>query len=296
MRERARFEHEISALWPVEREQPGGGTPEVLAVETTPARRTVYVRLGAGLPSAVGRSGKTVRVPAETGIYFPESYRAEGEVDLLLYLHGHTFQYPGDGSAVRAMWEEAGGKGKARPFALRSLLNGTGRGMVLVSPTLGPKSQETALSARGGLDRFVEGVLAAIGEADGRKKPGLGRLVLACHSGGGAPMLRLARSGDAAAGRIVECWGFDCLYSGRHRETREKLYTQPRQWLAWAKANRGKKLYVYYGSSTAQEARWLRGQAPNVVVTQTTARGKGGLGAHYWVPAEHWVERIEGLR
>jgi len=71
------------------------------------------------------------------------------------------------------------------------------------------------------------------------QSPTIGNLILAAHSGGGSSMRLLATSGNRAAGKIRECWGFDSLY--------DSADVQP--WRRWAKADpQARHLYSYYRS------------------------------------------------
>jgi hypothetical protein len=90
-------------------------------------------------------------------------------------------------------------------------------------------------------------------------------------------MRELATGGDAAASRIRECWGFDCLY---HPDD----YTV---WAKWARARPSNRLFVYYLGSTAEHSQALaRQRVPNISVARSSAR------AHDWVPIEHWATRL----
>ena len=103
------------------------------------------------------------------------------------------------------------------PF--REELNAAKRKLILVAPTLGARSgsQEISRSGRTRRDDLAK-VLATIGAyapgARGGPPPSLRNLILACHSGGGAPMRSLANGTDRALASLRECWGFDCTYNG----------------------------------------------------------------------------------
>ena len=312
MLERVRFEREMSLLGSSRSKEAAtpasssGAAPPLLAREQTPAGDTLYVRIDLGIGKAAATHGKTYAVPPVTGVYLPQVFERSGRVDVIVYLHGYTADFPGNGRSVKELWSEnvptPVARVSAAPFALRSGLNATRKNLVLVVPTLGPKAQAGRLLQVGGFDAFMNAVLFAIGQYVGPSvaSPDLGRLVLACHSGGGQPMLRLALSAAVAARHVVECWGFDCLYSGRNKTTGAKYYTQPQSWLSWAEHDRNRKLFVFFHGTTAAESNYLAKQAArrklsNVTVTPSTAVTRNGLDKHFWVPLSHWTDLITHL-
>ncbi|MCU1246297.1 MAG: hypothetical protein JWN02_2207, partial [Acidobacteria bacterium] len=176
-----------------------------------------------------------VKVKPTTGIFVPERYRAGAVVDLVIYLHGFTVGYPGREVSIDGYWAD-----RHRYFALREQVNDSGKNVILVAPTLGPRSQAGSLDDAGGLDVFVATVLEklvlhlpAFRDVD----PQIGNIILAAHSGGGAPMRKIALSGSPAAKKVRECWLFDALYGGVS------------DWGRWARAQAGHgSLYSYYAT------------------------------------------------
>jgi hypothetical protein len=237
--------------------------PRIVRRETEPPAETLYVRipLGSEDPAA-----------PLTGIFLPNGYRAQPTVDVLLYLHG--FKAPE--LSIARYWRRSGYPN----HILREELNASNKNVVLVAPTLGPHSQAGWLVHRGGLDRYLGSVRAALAQSGAHRgtTPPLRHLILSCHSGGGWPMRQLALgSGDAPA-HVRECWGFDCLYN-RGDET---------AWAEWARARPSARLYIHYGNGhTAAKSELLRRQGvPNVFV-----EGSVQL-AHDAVPRAHWRERL----
>src|ERR1700740_1318162 len=179
------------------------------------------------------------RADPKTGIFIPENYRIPSKVDLLLYLHGHHEAKPK--LSIDGYWLAA----QNPQWALREAVNTSGKNVILVAPTLGPKSQAGKLTEADGLDWYLDQVMAAlINYYDPIKKlehrPQLGNIIIACHSGGGWPMRQIAGKAQRYSNQIRECWGFDCLYN-RGDDT---------FWRAWAKSRPDAKLYVYYLDST----------------------------------------------
>jgi hypothetical protein len=265
-------------------------SPSLIKREEDVAAYTLYVDIKVGNES-----------PAKpmTGIFIPQDYTPQQEIDLLIYLHGHRKKSLGKGNwrwykdiSIDEYWTP-----KHFPyFPLREELNKSGKSFILVVPTLHYKSYPGSLASVGGFDKYVKQVIAALsiyGPYKGTKEmPKVGRIVLAAHSAGGGPMLKLAHQAGAMSAKVQECWGFDCLYSGRNKETGMKYYTQPDSWLKWVETDRKRKLFVYYQSSTAKESLYLKSKAtdkklPNVSVDQSNADD------HFWVPMKHWSHRIQ---
>lgn len=243
-------------------------TPALLNRETAPPTTTLYVGITLGSEKPA---------PAMTGIFIPQHYQPQEQVDLILYLHGHkTGKQVKPTTAIEQYWRAPG----IPTFPLREKLNETRQNVLLVAPTLSPKSGAGWLVQPGGLDKYLDAVLAALRAHGGlRRTPRLGHLILACHSGGGYPMRTLALSSNNYARRIKECWGFDCTYNGGD----EVL------WSRWARSRPDARLFIYYikHSPTAPKAEALaRTRTPNVAVLTSPV-------THNWVPIKHWRERIE---
>jgi hypothetical protein len=220
-----------------------------------------------------------------TAIYFPPAVgRRRSTIDVILYLHGHRTSIPG---SRRSIWAYL----KHKCWPLREHLAATGKAAVLVAPTLGPKSEPGTLVQPGGLDRYLDQTLAgSIGYWDGGSVPALGRLILAGHSGAGSPMRLLADSSNRAASLIAEVWGFDCTYGIKHD-------ADAKGWSMWARNHPRSRLFIYYlpGTRTQDQAVKLRDAArglSNVAVPESGAKSREGIHAHYWVPIQHWRERI----
>jgi hypothetical protein len=246
------------------------------------------------------------------GIFVPDNYSPKPEIDLIVYLHGHNdkaqcFEQPGV-VPIDKYW-------KSTAFALRERVNDSGKNVILVAPTLGPTSQAGRLTCPCGFDDYLDQVMAALiaygPYQKAKQAPALGNVILACHSGGGSPMLGIVRGHDRSTANVRECWGFDCLYSGyADKEKTQKLFTQPEGWIEWAKLNKTKMLYIYYKESTQRESKYLdcrsQGRPPakgsdnldcsaksrkvsNVIVEGSNAA------SHCSVPLTHWGDRLKGV-
>jgi hypothetical protein len=164
---------------------------------------------------------------------------------------------------------------------------------VLIAPTLGPKSQSGTLLGPNGLDRYLEAVLSASRAFwTGNGVPEIRKIVLTGHSGAGVPMRLLANSSNAAAARIAEVWGFDCTYSANGN-------ADATGWAGWARNAPQSQLFIYYlrGAPTQNQAVRLRqARLANVSVIESNAKMRDGIHPHYWVPIQHWGERLAASR
>jgi hypothetical protein len=214
--------------------------------------------------------GGTAPPKAVTGIFVPENYNVPSQVDMILWLMGHhdNQEYPAT-LTIDEYWF------KYSHFRFRQFVNAGNKNVILVAPTLGPSSQSGNLTSSGGLSRYLDQVLAAL-EAYGpfSSLPSLGDLVIACHSGGGSPMLQIAKTNQQYSGNIKQCWGFDCLYGDVEDS-----------WLQWARQNSGKLLLIRYGSSTPDRSRKLT----RIAAKQSNINVDGAEGTpHNKVPETYW--------
>lgn len=247
-----------------------GVAPELIKREDSPANMSLYVNIPLGSEN-----------PAKpmTGIFIPQNFRPQPQVDLILYLHG--FKLP-SGLPLTTTIDKYWCAGCKSPFTLRERVNESGKNVILVAPTLGAKSGTGRLVEKGGLDSYLDKVLAALtayGPFRGSKTLDIGNLILASHSGGGLPMRTLALSGGRYSKLIKECWGFDCTYNGGDDSL----------WAQWAKSHHDSKLFIYYirGSQTAIQAESLkRKRVANVFVLPATV-------SHNHIPNKYWRERLQ---
>jgi hypothetical protein len=206
--------------------------PTLLKSEKAADGETLYGKIGLGM-------GKTL---AYTGIYVPNSFRADSDIVVVVYLHGHKGAYPGNAVLINGYWD-----GTRFPFfALREEVNASGQNVIFVAPSLGPLSQAGSLSQKGRFDTFMEQVLPGLNEhylmpRHGRRIRDVQSIILAAHSGGGSPMLNTAKGTNRYAVKIKECWCFDSMYG-----------PVAQAWVGWAKSHPKASLYIYYGPAKGQ--------------------------------------------
>jgi hypothetical protein len=153
-------------------------------------------------------------------------------------------------------------------------VNAGNKNVILVAPTLGASSQSGNLTSSGGLSRYLDQVLDALQAYASFSSPALGNLVIACHSGGGSPMLQIATTTQRYSDNIQQLWGFDCLYGDVEAS-----------WLQWAQQNSSKLLLIRYGSSTPERSRTLM----RIAAKQSNINVDGNEGTpHNRVPETYW--------
>jgi len=169
--------------------------------------------------------------PKMTAIYVPQNFQAAAETDMIIYLHGYLDGTPDFIKTGREVfippiqyYLNYSKPPDPRYFNFREIINQLGKNVVFVAPTLGGKSQYGKLVKN--FDNYVDQVIWAINDyiykarnLNGQFK--LRNLILAAHSGGGAPMIGIAeQSKSPYVSRIKSYWGFDSWYNDTSRWNR----------------------------------------------------------------------------
>jgi hypothetical protein len=205
-----------------------------------------------------------------TSIYVPPGVDFDtGVVIVVIWLHGYFVEkvkdlFATDRSAVRqqvlssgkpvvlvAPYLGHGHRDKSRPFTFNTDLTGHW-GELCLNQVLGtlalmrdPATYEAGEAPWETSNLTLTGLAKAADISPGLR---LGKLVIACHSGGGEGMRNLVGSLGRYRTKLAECWGFDCLY-------REK--TKPEDsifWYEWATGSTGRPLHISFGSSTVSQS------------------------------------------
>ncbi len=240
--------------------------PRLIKREAHPGSLTLYLSVPLGGESPA---------PAMTGVFVPANFRRGNPLDVILYLHGHHRGAPAQ--SIARYWNRS-----VHPyFDFREGINASRRNVILIAPTLGPRSEAGRLVRPGALDWYLDSVLGALlryAPEQAPQQPGIRNLILGCHSGGGLPMRLLATLPSRKAALIRECWGFDCLYNRGDETT----------WAGWARTHPSSRLFIHYGSGgTAQKSETLR----RMGISNVFVEGRTSLG-HNLVPKTHWIERL----
>jgi outer membrane protein OmpA-like peptidoglycan-associated protein len=252
---------------------PSTATPPLLYSESMVAKETHYVTITHG--------GEKPAQPM-TGIFVPKDYRTPSQVDLILYLQGHHKATPN--LSIDTYWFAT----RYPYWAFREGVNASKKNVILVAPTLGPLSEADKLENPGGLAWYLDQVLAALRTYGPFKAmtdpPSLGNIIIACHSGGGIRMRRIALTPQKYLPNVRQFWGFDCLYS-----TGDETL-----WVDWARANPSKQLFIHFGNGgTAPRSRRLQGNASGV--SNVSVDGSESV-PHDRVPITHWFNRLRAAR
>jgi hypothetical protein len=120
--------------------------------------------------------------------------------------------------------------GKPHDLYLREFINATGKQAVLIAPTMGAapgSSINTGMGIfanPGAVDGFLAEVVKCIAKyvpqyADSKRRPEIGNIVLAGHSGAGGILSQQIRTMRSP---VCEVWGFDTMYEQGSRLVEEK--------------------------------------------------------------------------
>jgi len=211
------------------------GKGEAISRDDRPPLGSLYLPIPLGVPNVDDSA---------TGVFVPEGYRAGKTVDLVVFLRGYDVKRPKTATSVREYWGSPDHP-VLRSFQLREEVNKSGKNVILVVPALGPFAEAGKLTDEGGgrafLDRVLDGLWRHGPHAGLEGRPTVRHLILAAHSGGGAPLRRLAQrlgEEDALKGKVKECWGFDSIYGVKDKDAEF--------WAAWAEAHPGAKVTMFY--------------------------------------------------
>lgn len=167
----------------------------------------------------------------KTGIFIPSGYKRSEKTDIILYLHG--LYTNGDRSnGIEYYWKYYSN--------IRDYFYTTKRNAILIAPTLSsnPQNDDVILNQSGGLDKFLSSCLTALLSKNYLPTGStFSNIIIAAHSAGGKPLAKIVNYPSEFKEKIIECWGFDCLYA---------------EWWAnnislWAKSN--KRFYHYWAWS-----------------------------------------------
>jgi hypothetical protein len=149
------------------------------------------------------------------------------------------------------------------PARLREQVRDSGKDVVLIAPFLGYEYTDgdsfagnynvKDLAAPKWGERYLEEILGALANFLGASSTSIpqlqvGKLIIACHSGGGNAMRNLVGSLGKYQSNLTACWGFDCLYGARARPDDATF------WYQWLSGQNGCALEIVYGPSTLPQS------------------------------------------
>jgi hypothetical protein len=234
--------------------------------------------------------GPGAAAPANmTAVFFPATFVPTAKPDVLVYLHGH-----GAPPIDRYLADPR--------FPLREETNAAGEAqtesLLVVAPTLGPKSEAGDLVDRG-LDWFLSEVLDNLaGES-----ANCGKVYVAAHSGGGRAARALAMNGSS----VVEYWLFDALYAPGPWGPTDKTDPASVRPLGhpdaveeeWLHVLRSQSVKLYCYSLTPEPTRRAKNIEAFVKATTAPLAGQATFihstsPDHDGVPRTHWRDRVNG--
>lgn len=177
-----------------------------------PAEATYY------FPIEVMPSGQ----PNATGVFFPAGFKFPGTINVIVYFHGHKKK---EFTTINEYWS-----GKKHDLYLRQFINSTGKQAVLIAPTMGAEPGSGInvgmgiFANPGAVDGFLAEVVDWISKyvpqyADSKRRPEIGNIVLAGHSGAGGILSHQIRTMSSP---VCEVWGFDTMYGQGYRRVEQK--------------------------------------------------------------------------
>jgi len=175
-------------------------TPTLAApTETSPSDCTFYFNIDL----QTGQGGS-----AMTAVYVPSRVKLRSPFDVILYFHGHKKT---GGITIQEYLKDS-------DFNLREfILASSKRDVLLIAPTLGDRSAYGLLKSGDVTSAYLEQILNGVHKhllGGQGTRPTIGQIVLAAHSGGGAPMRAVAeKSAGTDVGKLIkEIWCLDSTY------------------------------------------------------------------------------------
>jgi hypothetical protein len=188
---------------------------EAVRRETTPPLLSLYLPIDLGVPAIEAQS---------TGVFVPANYKVSKVIDLVVFLRGFDIKRPKTATSVGEYWGSPQHP-TLKSFQFREEVNKSGKNVILAVPTLGPFSEVGKLKEKGGIQEFVSRVIDGLWRSGPHvglaNPPTIRHVILAAHSGGGAPLRQLAQAlgdDDAYRDKLKECWGFDSTYGVKDKD------------------------------------------------------------------------------
>lgn len=223
----------------------------------------------------------------QTAVFLPSKHTyATRQVDVVLWFHG---LYVKDFRQHLFGASTVGGKS-----LIREQVNASSKDVVVIAPFLGGPNSHNFYAGLAGMEagqwgeRYLDDVLAGLAPfhnpgVDKPPVPEIRNLMIACHSGGGAAMLKVVKSLGAYLSNLKACWGFDCLYGESDADN----------WLKWLiVTNPQPQLLIYYGPTTTKHSEDLNKKTQffsNVTVEKSLTND------HYQIASDYFLKLLNLL-
>jgi hypothetical protein len=241
-----------------------------------------------------------------TGVFFPARYAYPPAIDVILYFHGFKL---GEFSYINEYWS-----GHLHDIHFREDINLSGKSVVLIAPTLGPRpggaddSDMGPFASGSGGDQFLAEIVRWIGKyvpqfASRCATPSIRNLVLAGHSGAGVILQKLAWGMETP---IKQIWGFDSMYGSETKAERENkkityhVADVVTDWLTLATSRQDITFFFHWGTSPLRDNETKLADLVklsnlgNVTVAETKAtRGQDSLAHHFAVLTSNFGPRVK---
>ena len=199
--------------------------------------RTLY------LPVSAGKG-----LMAKTGIFIPAGFTPTREIDMVLYFHGHlgsTVNVNGNKKWVpNNKFQKLGIEYYWKNYSnIRDCFSLSSKNAILIAPTLGSlsSSQFGSFGQDYFMDEFISSCFKELKSRNVLSAESIpNRIIPAAHSGGGNPMGFILTRKNRLRDKIIEAWGFDCLYGKTVESSWIKNYD------TWAKSNQDKFFYHFW--------------------------------------------------
>lgn len=183
-------------------------TPTLLSSESlqpTSSDKTLYLDIDLSIQVAKGQAAAA----ALTAVFSPEPTQLGAQVDVLLWFHGHKGQL---NKTTNLKGYSAQQYLSVDAFKFREFILGTSkRKFLFVMPTLGDKSGAGVLGEQAQAEAFLQQVVNGVQANMNSKVTGIGNIILAAHSGGGAIMSKMIGYGGIFS-KVREVWCIDSTY------------------------------------------------------------------------------------
>jgi hypothetical protein len=268
-----------------------------------------------GVPSSeTAPPGKTWYFPVRldkanpAGVFVPQHFvfPKQGEnLDVILFFHGSKVGKFGEfpNKNINYYWSsQYEYDNNILKIVLRENLNTSRKNALLVAPTMGDNpgyglESNTDLGIfrkPGGGDCFLHHVMEWLGHYDSRfASAGIGKVVLAGHSGGGSPIYLLMNSLKAD---VCEVWGFDVVYGPleayfRFATTLE--HNHPSSLMTFFHGTQSTPFYNQLQDQAKAKGRIYKKEARTTNGGKNNMRFESGRKDHFGTLTDHFLEQLQ---